>query len=80
MTCREVVDFLMAYDSGKRPPDQRRVFDTHIADCAACRTYLATYRATVAAAKNAFDLDDVSPPPEDLVDAILAARRRGEGR
>jgi anti-sigma factor RsiW len=80
MTCREVVDFLMAYDSGELPPDQRRVFDEHIADCAPCRTYLATYRETVVAAKDAFDPDDVSPPPEELVDAILVARRRGEGR
>ncbi len=76
MTCREVVEFLMAYDAGELAPDERRAFDAHVADCPPCRRYIAGYRQTIAAAKDACEPRDASPPPEDLVAAILAARRR----
>ena len=77
MTCRELIDFLMAYLDGELPADRRAVFDAHLAVCEDCRRYLATYRETVALGQDACAEDDApvdESVPEELVGAILAAR------
>lgn len=79
LTCREVTDFLMDYVSGDLPLWTRAKFEFHLQICSNCRTYLQSYRDTIALGKAAFD-DPETPAgaadvPEDLVKAILAARR-----
>jgi anti-sigma factor RsiW len=76
LTCREFIDFLMAYQSGDLPPEQRAVFDEHLADCPDCAVYLRTYRLTVRIEKLVCGCPDVPPAdaPEALIRAILAAR------
>jgi anti-sigma factor RsiW len=79
LTCREVADFLMAYDDGELSPSERAAFDTHLAECPDCVAYLKSYRATVALGKQAFADESAAADeevPEELVQAILAARRR----
>ena len=79
LTCREVADFLMAYEDGELSPAERGEFDAHLAVCPDCVAYLEGYRATVALGKRAFTADDAAAAdevPEDLVRAIVAARRR----
>jgi anti-sigma factor RsiW len=81
MTCRELVGFLGAYLDGDLAADTRAHFAEHLAECPECAAYLETYRATVRLARNAFQDPDAPVPPEvpdDLVRAILAARRKGE--
>ena len=46
MTCREVIDVLDDYVDGTMPPDVAAELERHLADCAPCRAYLATYRKT----------------------------------
>ena len=46
MTCREAIDVLADYLDGTMPPDLAAELERHLADCAPCRAYLATYRAT----------------------------------
>jgi anti-sigma factor RsiW len=78
MTCRALVDFLSAYLDGALTPGERLRFDAHLAACPECRAYLRTYEATVKLARDAFDRPDDPVPadvPEELVQAILAARR-----
>jgi anti-sigma factor RsiW len=80
LTCREVADFLMAYDDGELAAAQRAAFDAHLAECPDCVAYLQSYRATVALGKRAFADEDGAAAevvPEELVAAVLAARRRG---
>jgi len=77
MTCRELLDFLMSYVDDELPPDVRAEFDRHLAICESCVNYLDSYRATVTlekAAATASDCDALPPLPEELVQAILAAR------
>jgi anti-sigma factor RsiW len=77
MTCRELIDFLMAYLDGELPADRRARFDAHLEICAACRRYLATYQEAVALGRDACSAPDepvAADVPEDLVHAILAAR------
>ena len=78
MTCREFVEFLMEYLEGAVPPAQRETFDAHLRVCPACVTYLRTYRETVRLARLLSAREEAPVPadvPEELVAAILAARR-----
>ena len=79
MTCREFIEFLMAYLDGELPPEQSKEFDDHLAKCTDCKAYLDSYRKTVEVGKRAFapgeDREVPEEVPENLVKAILAARR-----
>ena len=78
MTCRELVEFLADYLDGGLPPDTRRVFEAHLADCPECAAYLRGYADAIRLARASAEADDAVPAgvPERLVRAILAARRR----
>ncbi len=75
VSCRELVEFLDDYLSGTLPPERREVFNSHLAGCPSCVSYMKTYRETQALARAA-SRDDALPAdvPEDLVRAILASR------
>jgi anti-sigma factor RsiW len=78
VTCREFADFIMAYSSGELAPAARSAFDHHLSVCANCRRYLTSYEETIKLGRRAFDEERGDLPaevPEDLVRAILAARR-----
>ena len=81
LTCREFVDFLLAYQSGELPADQRAAFDEHLGECPDCVAYLDSYRQTVRIEKIACGCGDPVPAdvPEELIRAILAARRTRQG-
>ncbi len=82
LSCREFVDFVWAYLSGEVSSEERSEFELHLALCPSCVAYMANYQKTVELGKLAFSDDaeagDAVPPdvPEELIDAILAARRR----
>lgn len=79
ITCRQFEDFILAYLDGDLPEKQRFVFELHLKVCRECRDYLAAYRRTIEVSRRAFDVPDDPLPeevPEDLVKAVLAARRR----
>ena len=79
MTCRELIEFLADYLSGELPAEERRLFEEHLAECPDCVAYLKTYEATIRLGKDAFSsVQDTgcADAPEELVAAILAARRR----
>lgn len=78
MTCREVIDFLMAYVDGELAADVRSEFERHLAVCQPCVDYLASYRRTLELERQAFpprDQETAPPIPEDLIRAILASRK-----
>lgn len=77
MTCRELVDFLMAYLDGDLPAAQRQLFEEHLIECAHCVAYVRSYRDSVALAKACADEPVPSEVPAELVAAITAARARG---
>jgi anti-sigma factor RsiW len=80
MTCRQFTEFLIDYVDGSLAVGERATFDGHLAECPDCVTYLRNYEATIrlgkALCKEEHDAvgDEV---PEELVQAILAAKRRG---
>ena len=79
ITCAEFDEFIMSYLDGSLAPRERRLFERHIWLCRECREYLAAYKRTIEIGKAVFREplgpvpDDV---PDDLVDAVLSARRK----
>ena len=81
MTCHEFTEFIMAWLDGELPPGQRAVFDAHMDLCGDCVRYLENYRKTVAMGQEAYGPETektlCEEVPEELVQAVLAARRQG---
>ena len=78
MTCRHLIDFIAAYLDDELPARQAMAFRMHLAMCSQCRSYLDSYKKTVALGKAALHPSNDPVPkqvPADLVKAILAARR-----
>jgi anti-sigma factor RsiW len=59
-TCRDLDPFVADFVAGELAPGPRASFATHLRACAACRRYVARYRATIRAVKAAF-ADDAAP-------------------
>lgn len=79
IACREFVEFVARYLDGELAAAEQAEFDAHMAACPWCRAYLETYRETIALGKVALEANDEPVPeevPEELVQAILAARRK----
>jgi anti-sigma factor RsiW len=79
MTCRHILDFLMDYLNGELSAEERAIFDRHMSLCPPCVAYLKSYQETV---KLEQCLGHAHEPaceeiPEELVKAILAARKKG---
>jgi anti-sigma factor RsiW len=79
VTCREFADFIADYLSGELDPDVRARFDEHLQVCSNCVNYLSNYQAAIKLGKRALADEDAPLPadvPDELVQAILASRRR----
>jgi anti-sigma factor RsiW len=79
VTCRTFIEFLMEYLGGELPPAQRTEFEAHLAECPWCVAYLQTYQEAIRMGKVALagEQDVPEEVPEELIQAILAARARG---
>jgi predicted anti-sigma-YlaC factor YlaD len=79
MTCAELIERLGAYHDRRMPLGRRLLIEAHVGQCRKCRDYVAAYATTVELAKAAMKHPAASAGdqmPEDLVQAILAARPR----
>jgi anti-sigma factor RsiW len=77
MTCREATEFLFDYLDGNLPGPVAAELEVHLRKCGWCTEYVASYRKTVAACQAlASDQPAESAVPEELVQAILEARKR----
>ncbi len=80
ITCREVLDFVMAYLDGELTPPLRHEFERHLGVCPSCVDYLESYKATVKLGKATMqNLDEpaTGSVPEGLIRAILDALSKG---
>src|SRR5260370_40738021 len=80
ITCRELIEFLDLYLDGELPANRRAEFDRHLAGCASCVHYIETFKTAIALGRNAWTEPEApvrEEVPEELVSAILAARRSG---
>lgn len=78
MTCREIADFISDYLAGQLPGGIMVPFEHHLSRCPNCVNYISSMRSTIDLSRQAFEQQSIDPPlpvPEELVQAILAARR-----
>jgi anti-sigma factor RsiW len=71
MSCREIVQLLMAFLDGDTDPETTHAIDRHLSRCAKCQAVLNTYRKTVQLLSN-LRLDEVSA---DFSEKLLARVR-----
>jgi anti-sigma factor RsiW len=64
----------MDYLDGALPGTQRAIFAAHLGECPDCVAYLESYKQTVKLGKSTRDAGS-DRAPEDLIRAILAARK-----
>ena len=78
MTCRDFLEFISTYLDGELPAPELAEFERHLSICPACVRYLASYSTVVKATQAALADSPMSPQdaPTDLIEAILAAKRR----
>ncbi len=78
LTCKEVIEFLWAYVARELPPERTQAFEEHLALCPGCVVYLDTYRQAIELTQGALSEPEEEDFPDELVQAILAARKRQE--
>jgi anti-sigma factor RsiW len=77
LSCKDFVAFLDDYEEGRLAPERRAVFERHLGICSDCTAYLDSYRKTMRLSALAHGDAPVPPEvPEELVRAILAARKK----
>lgn len=81
MTCEDVERFLLAYLDGELPWATRVLFRMHIAFCTECKAYIRKYKVARELGQRVMrgDGDDHEDIPEDLIAAIVKARREPVG-
>jgi len=80
MTCAEFEAALVDYLDGTMSTFAKRQVDLHTLLCPLCRRYLRAYeraRRLAVEALQESEMETLSAVPEDLVQAILSARRSG---
>jgi anti-sigma factor (TIGR02949 family) len=81
MTCHEITDFLMDFLDRELPAAQRAEFEEHLKACPPCVEFMQSYEQTRELGCRCYQEDE--PPagmPEELVQAILAARKAGDAQ
>jgi anti-sigma factor RsiW len=77
MNCREAIAVIAEFLEQSLIPETLAEFERHLADCAPCRAYLATYRKTVALTGRAEGLEMPEEMKTRLRSLLLAELRRG---
>ena len=72
LVCRNGVDLLMDYLEGEVSPELRDSIDAHVAGCAKCVAFVASYQATPRVVREATNVI----PPADLGDSLLEFLRQ----
>ncbi|MBL0871575.1 MAG: zf-HC2 domain-containing protein [Phycisphaerales bacterium] len=85
MTCKEVLDFLMAYIDNELPTDQRDDFDRHLKVCPSCVNYMKSYRETVRLSREsalpaAGEVECEGSVPAEMIEAVRHAIRHAAAR
>jgi anti-sigma factor RsiW len=75
LNCRELVELVTDYLHDALPARERARFDAHLAECEACRIYVAQMRTTVHVTRAAGRAEHV-PGLDALIDAFRGYKRR----
>ena len=78
MDCNELVELVTDYLEGRLPDADRTRFDSHVAECEGCTTYVEQIRATVALTGTLRE-DDLPPGAADVLLAGFRDWKRSRG-
>ena len=73
LTCQQATALLVESINDTWAPETRRAFQEHLRDCADCRAYLRTYRATIRAL-GTVRYEDIPTALEDRLLSFLHTR------
>ena len=76
LSCQELVELVTDYLEGMLPVEDRERFDSHLALCDGCRTYLEQMRQTIRAIGH-ISHEPITSRTRDEVLAIFRAWRTG---
>lgn len=79
ITCKEFENFIQAYIDDELPKSQLRIFKLHLRACRECRDYLAAYERSMELGRMVIGASADPVPgsvPEDLIKAVLSARKQ----
>jgi anti-sigma factor RsiW len=76
LVCASGVELLMEYLEGTLAPDVRADLDTHVAGCARCQAFVASYRETPRIVREASPVTVPAGLAESLLQFLRS--RRGE--
>ena len=82
LSCKEFFEFMMAYCDQELSAAVREKFAEHMKLCPPCGDYLDSYKDSVKLSRaccHEHAAEKVPAPPEELVQAILAARKADVG-
>ena len=68
LTCQQLVELVTEYLEGTLGPEGKQRFEAHLAPCAACTTYLAQMRQTIAMTGQLREADLAPQAKERLLD------------
>jgi anti-sigma factor RsiW len=71
MTCKRAAELLLDYHDGTLDVDDRQELDAHLAQCATCRAFVATYKTTTSLCRKVLS----STVPADIEDRLLSFLR-----
>jgi anti-sigma factor RsiW len=74
LTCRDLVELVTEYLDDALPPAERDNFEAHVAACPGCETYVAQFRAAIAATRRVRELEQ-RPEITALLHAFRGYRR-----
>jgi anti-sigma factor RsiW len=75
LACQELVEVITDYLEGKLPPHDRARFETHLAECAGCHTYLAQMQQTIRALRRVEEDALPATTSEDLLRLFRSWKR-----
>jgi anti-sigma factor RsiW len=75
VVCQSGVELLMDYLEGQLPADVRAELEAHVAGCARCTAFVASYRATPEILRRA----TLAALPAELEDSLREFLRRRRG-
>jgi anti-sigma factor RsiW len=78
MTCKRTAELLCDYQEGMLDADDKEVIDSHMAQCAQCRAFVATYRATTALCKKVLSAAVPSDLEGKLMSFLRSHKRAGK--
>ena len=75
LACQDVVELVTAYLDGSLEPQDRLLFEEHLAFCDWCATYLEQFRETIRLTGTLRE-EDVAPPVRDEIVGMFRDWRR----